>query len=179
MNQCSPEGSDPFQRLREKRRKRLNCAIASVLIVGNGLQLAVLVYRWTPYLVARFQGVEAALPGVSLRGANLRNVVLAGANLRGADLRHADLRGANLSGWYFPDGPHNACIALDSGADLRDAELSDADLRGADLGRAELLGANLTGANLAGTNLDRARYDARTRWPIGFDPRRHRAQRVK
>lgn len=44
---------------------------------------------------------------------------------------------------------------------------------------ASLVGADLTGAKLAGTKLVGARYDSRTRWPQGFDPRKHGALLVK
>jgi len=55
-------------------------------------------------------------------------------------------------------------------ADLREADLRGADLTGADLRRADLRGADLTRATLAATVLDRARYDAETKWPAGLTP---------
>ena len=71
-----------------------------------------------------------------------------GAILVGADLSHFDL----------------------SGADLTDADLSDADLSGAILWNADLSGADLTNANLVGAMLRLAKYNANTKWPLGFDP---------
>jgi hypothetical protein len=61
---------------------------------------------------------------------------------------------------------------------LAKADLTGADLTGADLTAAFLIGANLAGANLEDANLEGliltdARYDPRTRWPVGFDPQRH------
>jgi uncharacterized protein YjbI with pentapeptide repeats len=53
-------------------------------------------------------------------------------------------------------------------------------LRGAALSRVfhqvtDLRGADLRGAWLSKANLTNARYDARTRWPAGFDPLKHGA----
>jgi uncharacterized protein YjbI with pentapeptide repeats len=59
-------------------------------------------------------------------------------------------------------------------ADLRGADLRRARLQGADLRAAKLDEAKLGGATLTGT-----RYDARTRWPAGFDARQHRARRER
>jgi hypothetical protein len=55
------------------------------------------------------------------------------------------------------------CAPVRSPANLRNACLQSADLRGA-----SLVDAKLTGAF----------YDTETRWPRGFDPRRHRAKWV-
>ena len=68
-----------------------------------------------------------------------------------------------------------------SGADLRGADLRQADLSrdvvgvSQDWEGANLCGADLGDANLAGANLACVRYDARTRWPRGFDPRQRGA----
>ena len=71
---------------------------------------------------------------------------------------------------------------------LRDADLSGANLHSANMGGADLRGADLTGANLGGaiytmrgwvSTLRGARYDARTRWPKRFDPRKAGATRVE
>ena len=70
------------------------------------------------------------------------------ANLSGANLFGANLRGASLGM----------------------ANLSDSKLAMANLSGANLQCANLRGANLRGANLDRARYNADTEWPAGFDP---------
>jgi hypothetical protein len=94
---------------------------------------------------------SAYLEAADLRGARLEGSTLAAANLRHADLSGAVLAGANLSG----------------------ADLSGADFAGADLTRADLVGAVLFGAQLKGARLAGAFFDARTRWPEGFNPRRH------
>ena len=77
-----------------------------------------------------------------------RGAILVGADLSHAELRAADLTGADLSG------------ALLSGADLSHTDFVDADLSGADLSR----------ANLVGAMLRLAKYNADTKWPLGFDP---------
>jgi hypothetical protein len=80
------------------------------------------------------------------------------------DLHEAQLQGADLHG-----------------AQLQGACLADAHLQGAILARAQLLGAQLQGAELTDADLrdadlQDARYDLRTRWPDGFDPRQHGAR---
>jgi hypothetical protein len=121
------------------------------------------------YWVARYTGAKgadlrgAALPGADLAGADLESALLAranlvGANLSGAKLRWADLKGADL---------HNARLA---GAELLGAHMEHADLTGADLQGATLVARPFPDADLTG-----ARYDARTHWPAGFEPKRHGA----
>ena len=44
--------------------------------------------------------------------------------------------------------------------------------------KAKLTGADLSSAVLAGANLAGATYDAKTRFPEGFDPDTHRLLRV-
>jgi hypothetical protein len=107
----------------------------------------------------------ARLPGAHLRAANICESNLAGADLTGADLRDAELQGTDLRR-----------------ADLADANLSGAGLAGVDLSSANLKGANLTGAHLeegddfSAADLTGAVYDRHTRWPSGFDPRKHGAR---
>lgn len=71
------------------------------------------------------------------------------------------------AGYFTRTILRGACLVA---ADLSRARLCDADLTHADLREGRLLGANLTSARLRG-----ARYDAATRWPPGFNPRRHGA----
>jgi hypothetical protein len=135
----------------------LICALlGGVVLVGVGVLVR-------PYWVAKYQGEDevlrgALLPFAPLRGADLRFADLTGANLIHADLTSANLRDVTLTG----------------------AALSGADLTGADLAYGDLSGSILCGADLANalfykTNLSCARYDARTRWPDGFDPQQHGA----
>ena len=67
-----------------------------------------------------------------------------------------NLQGADLAGGDFirPEEPNPA-----------------ANLWGAKLQGADLSGANLSGANFGGANLTRAKADAKTTWPEGFDPK--------
>jgi hypothetical protein len=64
------------------------------------------------------------------------------------------------------------------GRDLRGEDLVDAFLSYADLSDTDLRGVDLRGADLEGAFLLGAIYDANTRWPEGFDPRKHGARRV-
>lgn len=91
-------------------------------------------------------GTLLGLPGVDLRGGNLRNVDLIGADLTGADLRDADLRDARMDGAVLVD-------AKLGGADLNYTQLAGADLHNAFLSGADLRNVNLSGAHLRGTRM--------------------------
>ncbi len=82
---------------------------------------------------------DCALPGVDLRGKNLRNADLERSNLAGADLREANLRSANLKN-----------------VSLRGADLRKADFGGADLYKADFTGADLSDASLQNALIDEA-----------------------
>jgi hypothetical protein len=154
---------------------------------GPGANLEGVVLVFAPLAGARLEG--ARLRGAKLRGANLSQAFLDSREVsrtvnsftfQPADLREADLSGANLQ------GAHLWCARLHRailrGADLRradlKAELTGADLRAALLQGADLTYADLRGANLAGADLTGACYNAQTRWPAGFDPRRHGAKLI-
>jgi uncharacterized protein YjbI with pentapeptide repeats len=143
--------------------------------------------RWPAAFDPTRHGAHALVPRADLRGldldeallwdedlteANMEGASMQYAHLDGAMLRHANLRSASLNGAFLEEA--DMC-----GADLRRANLQGAYLtrgiteRGASLAGADLRGADLTGAHLTG-----ARYDARTRWPRGFDPKQHGAVRV-
>lgn len=117
---------------------------------------------------------KADLRRADLAGARLNEATLTGAFMRGAYLKAAVLRGANLQQAYLS-------AANLVRADLTSAILTDADLRGANLSEAILVDGILSNAQLQGANLYRARleravlkdarYDAKTRWPAGFNPR--------
>jgi uncharacterized protein YjbI with pentapeptide repeats len=101
------------------------------------------------------------VPGLTtLRGRGFRNAtmywaMMAGADLSGCNFEGADLRGANLRD------------ALLVGANLSRANLGQDNLGGG----TSLQGANLTNAVLDGARVSGARFDARTVFPDGFDPR--------
>lgn len=84
------------------------------------------------------------LSGVDLRGVDLKGAILRWAILKGTDLRGTDLRGVNLRG-----------------GDLRGANMTEADLRRTDLRWADLRWVNLRGA----------KYNDKTLFPVGFDPK--------
>ncbi len=117
---------------------------------------------------------EAKMSGVDLMGANLRN-----ADLQGADLTKAYLKVARMSGAGFQGANLNQANARHAdlswtdlrGASLRSAQLRDADLSHSDLRGADLSGADLSLCRLSGAQLESVRYNGRTRWPAGFDPR--------
>jgi hypothetical protein len=127
---------------------------------------------------ANFAGTElshasfyrANATGANLTRADLRDALMQMALLKGALLHDTDLRNANLD-YLYPGGIYRT--------DLRNADLTGADLRGASLRDADLTGADLRGASLHGAILTGAQYDARTRWPPGFDPKRHGAKLIK
>jgi uncharacterized protein YjbI with pentapeptide repeats len=106
----------------------------------------------------------ADLAGEDLTGADFDGVILSRADLTDARLTRARLVRARLV---------HACLSRAdlTGASLREANLSGAKLDGANLTNASLAGADLRGADLTGANLAGARYDRRTCWPVGFDPR--------
>ena len=57
-------------------------------------------------------------------------------------------------------------------------DIRSADLRGVDMTGADVTGRDLSDADLTGANLTKVKYDARTRWPVGFDPERQGAALV-
>ena len=105
-----------------------------------------------------FFSEDSSTLAACLLDANLEQLDLSWQWFEGADMRRARLVGANLWGAHL------------GGADLRGADLSNAHLKGAWLRGALLHGADLTTADLSETNLSKARFDWKTRWPIGVDP---------
>ena len=89
---------------------------------------------------------------------NLEELDLSWHCFEGIDMRRARLGRANLFGAHL------------GGADLRGADLSRAQMEGAWLRGALLHGADLTLADLSQVDLEGARFDWRTRWPMGVDP---------
>lgn len=101
----------------------------------------------TNFLLAKL--LHATLTNARMSGADLGRARLIGADLSGADLSKADLIGANL------------CKANLSGTNLSEARLIFS----------YLMGANLSRANLSNADLREAKYDQKTIWPDGFDPK--------
>jgi hypothetical protein len=107
---------------------------------------------------------------------SLQDTDLRGAQLGSAPLHSADLRGAvldDLSCYSSGPPPTDLGEASLQGASLKRARLYGANLRGAQLEDAKLAGADLSSADLTGAKLAGATYDARTRFPDGFDPDAH------
>jgi hypothetical protein len=110
----------------------------------------------------------------NLRGVNLSGVVLPpGTFLTGADLTGANLQGASLDSATLNSARLRRANLRR--ADLHAVDLMNTDLRGADLQEANLRAADFWDADLRGVKLAGAQYDARTRWPEGFDPLDHGA----
>jgi hypothetical protein len=148
--------------------------VARALFVAADVEAAVTVLGRLPdrFDTSRANLASVYLVAAHLEAANLHRANLLAANLEAANLRMANLWAANL---------HRANLLA---ADLEAANLRMANLWGANLERANLHGANLWGANLEaaklakanlrGANLDRirlqrAKCNANTVWPDGFD----------
>jgi uncharacterized protein YjbI with pentapeptide repeats len=108
--------------------------------------------------------VDTQLDGANLTKAELKDAVLAGANLTGAVMPEAQLDRATLDGTKF------------GGANLRGAFLNDVvttgrptEMLGTDLTGADLRGADLSRAYFEGTTLTGARYNSKTKWPLGYE----------
>ena len=126
---------------------------------------------------ARLDGLD--LHRIGLSGANLRRASIREADARNIELDGADLTDANLSDCDFMnaifDGARLVCANLRNsnltGASFVKADLSYADLRGADVVVADFTDAQLTGARLEGAEYG----EESTKWPSGFDPKKHGA----
>jgi uncharacterized protein YjbI with pentapeptide repeats len=106
----------------------------------------------------------ADLTGARLDRMDLHNRRLSGLNLSRASLRRAALSGTDLSGSRLDHADF-------SGADMRGANLTEVSLLETIFWKADLSGADLSGSRqLVMAGLRRARFDATTRWPPGFDP---------
>lgn len=122
---------------------------------------------------------DAVMKKANLKEANLSRARMGGADLTGADLRLVNLEYAGLQG-------ANLSQANLEGVDLKGTSLQNCNLRGAnlrsvqgirDFTRADFRDADLRGAHLLGAvdyngnsaKFTGAKYDARTRWPKGFD----------
>lgn len=104
-----------------------------------------------------FAAPLAQMQGLNLSGAKLYWASLGDADLSFANFSGADLRGATLDG------------AICRQTNFRDANLGRDNLNG----RTSLKSADLTGAILDGAILSDVVYDNVTKFPAGFDPRKH------
>jgi uncharacterized protein YjbI with pentapeptide repeats len=98
-----------------------------------------------------------ALAGVALWRSVLP--MLSSTELDKVDLAGLDLREKSFAGKTLTE------------VDFRATDLRGVSFRGTALWEVDLRGAQLDGADFTG-----AFYDTATRWPAGFDPRKHGAQ---
>ncbi len=131
---------------------------------------------------------QVSWEGVNLSQADLEKTLLNGLRLEGASFERANLTQADLSKSKLDKANfHEALLtranmyqaslkqanfsgAFLCGADLTDATMGGADFRNCDLSNAVLSSCDLTAADLStavliGTKLDRASFDARTKFP--------------
>lgn len=147
----------------------------------------------SPFYAWRADFANANLSGAVVRNANITGSDFSGANLRGLDLDRNDLQWCKFPGADLTDaGFKNVNL---SGADLTGATLvntnfTDAQfiltkftgtklvnvnfegclLNGTDFKKCTLMGVDFSRAVFDKPNLSGARYDARTKFPDGFDP---------
>jgi uncharacterized protein YjbI with pentapeptide repeats len=119
---------------------------------------------------------------MDLSGAVFDGLILEGAYFAGARLYNSSFVKCDL---YWASFFQAVAVKADfRGAELRGANLEDANFQQAcfdeaDLGRdalnggTQLSGADLTGASVYRAKFDGARYDSRTKFPTGFDPKKH------
>jgi uncharacterized protein YjbI with pentapeptide repeats len=160
-------------------------AVARLVLLGGGVQLFEIKDK-NGAVLHQIDGRrldKANLAGLVLRCANLSGVGMTRAVLRKSDLCEADLSFANLASADLEQAllvrANLNCAMLIAAslaecdlreANLRHASMFQANLRGARLERTSLLGTDLSSVDLTDANLMGAIYDARTRWPDGFDP---------
>jgi hypothetical protein len=171
LTQLARQQQEMIQRLNTERRtdaqrlQRLQTAVN--VAAGAGDPTAVAIRSSSPEqvltkLTTRFNTQARQRRAAAPESSEVPLPDLAGARLSGSVLQGAKLVKANLAG-----------------ATLTGVELMNSSLQGADLRGAKLQGADLTGADLKDVQLTGALYDARTRWPSGFDPSRHGALLVQ
>lgn len=122
---------------------------------------------------------RANLAGVNVESFDFTEAVLAGAQLTRARCSAATFDRAVMSEVQMDGATARGASFVSASliaADLRRADLTGADLRDADLRLADLRGAILTDARLEGARLEGAIFDAATRWPAAFDPRKQGAR---
>ena len=130
----------------------------------------------------KYRGHGVDFSGMDLRGAVFDGLILEGAYFAQATLYDASFVKCDL---YWANFFEARAVKADfRGAELRGvcfeaANLQQACFDEADLGRdalngsTELSGADLTGASVYRAKFDGARYDSRTKFPTGFDPKQH------
>jgi len=130
----------------------------------------------------KYRGHCVDFSGLDLRGAVFDGLILEGAFFAQASLYNASFVKCDL---YWANFFEAVAVKADfRGASLRGANLEGANFQQAcfdeaDLGRdalngsTELSGADLTAASVYRPKFEGARYDSRTKFPTGFDPKQH------
>lgn len=126
---------------------------------------------------------NADIQGADFTGANLRDLKFTGGDLQytrypGADLTNAAFRGVNISGADFTGCTlvnttfRNAqfIITKFTGTKLRNVSFEESVLHGTDFTGCTLTGVDFSQAKFNKPNFAKARYDATTRFPEGFNP---------
>lgn len=124
-----------------------------------------------------FQGMkftDASFDQCDLAGANMKDAVFGS----GTNFYRSTLNGANLSGVNFA-GAHINSVNF-RGADLRGAK-NLVDVKKANFQRADLRGADFSKIKQPMVDLrwENAIYDAKTKFPVGFDPVKAGAKAVQ
>jgi len=104
--------------------------------------------------------MDARFDGSSFRGADLYWAIAMGASFAACDFTDADLRGADLKDTNFTD------------ARLIRTNFSRNNVGGA----TQLQGADLSTAAIHDCLFDGAQYDSTSKFPEGFDPKKHGLQ---
>lgn len=131
---------------------------------------------------------EALLVNADCEGADFRRANVSGADFSGANLKKCRFENCVYSeSTVWPGEPPKSALRLQPDADLQGADLSKvcllkadlkhADLRGANLAQSTLFGSDLSEAILDGVNMKGAVYDGETKFPVGFLPDQHGAER--
>ena len=128
------------------------------------------------------------LAGAKLDNTNLHGIQSSfgqfpgrGADYSSVNLSNFDLSGSKFFSTNFTGAKFNNSNLSDAGliaSNFQDADFSGANLKNADLSSSNreetnLSGADLSSANLEGAKLTAARYDCKTRFPEGFNPKAH------
>ena len=113
---------------------------------------------------------QVQISKISFNHRNFRD--LTSTNFSGATLQNASFFKADLTGAKFQDSKLPK-------ANFERATLKQVDFTGAKLQGANFKGVDLSSANLAGAYLQGAKYNLKTTFPEGFDPKDHGMKLIK
>jgi uncharacterized protein YjbI with pentapeptide repeats len=124
---------------------------------------------------------EMNLRDADLSGAILRNAGFVGAEISGAKMQDASLMNAYFMGAKMLGAKLNNAILVGAdftGADLTGATCFNANARFSCFHRAKIVGADMRVENAEQAQWVDATYDAKTLWPMGFDPEKYGAIQI-